>query len=44
MNCWLPVDAMHFEVVESEGINVKKTIEETPINQLNEVCMQLTIT
>jgi hypothetical protein len=42
--CFLEIDATHFEVWESERLGVKKTIEATPINQLNAVCMQLTIT
>jgi hypothetical protein len=39
--CYLEVEPTHFEVWESERLGVKKTIEETPINQLNEECKKL---
>jgi hypothetical protein len=40
--CYLEVEATHFEVWEPERLGVKKTIEETPIDQLNNVCGMLT--
>jgi len=40
--CWLEIDAAHFELWESVGLGVKKTIDETPIDQLNDVCKKLT--
>jgi hypothetical protein len=40
--CYLEVKATHFEVWEPERLGVKKTIDETPIDRLNEVCGQLT--
>ena len=40
--CYLEIEATNFEVWESLRLGVKKIIEETPIDQLNEVCEQLT--
>ena len=40
--CYLEVEANHFEVWEPERLGVKKTIDETPIDQLNNVCGMLT--
>jgi hypothetical protein len=41
-NCWLEVDATYFEIWESERLGVKRIIEDTPIDQLNEECRKLT--
>ena len=41
--CYLEVEATHFEIVESEGLGVKYPVKDTPIDQLNNVCKQLTI-
>jgi hypothetical protein len=40
--CYLEVEATNFEVWESERLGVKNTIEETPIDQLYDVCERLT--
>jgi len=40
--CYIELEATHFEVWEPERLGVKKTIEETPIDQLNNVCRMLT--
>ena len=40
--CYLEAKATHFELWEPERLGMKKTIEETPINLLNEVCDLLT--
>jgi len=40
--CLLETDATYFEVWESEGSGMKKIVEVTPINQLNDVFKKLT--
>ena len=40
--CYLEIEATNFEVWESERLGVKKIIEETPIDQLYDVCEKLT--
>ena len=40
--CCLEVKTTHFEVWEPGRLWMKKTIEETPIDQLNNVCGKLT--
>jgi hypothetical protein len=39
--CYLEVDATHFEVWDSERLGVKRIVEETPIDRLNEECRKL---
>ena len=40
--CYLELEATHFEVVESEGLGVKNTIEVTTIEQFDEIFKRLT--
>ena len=41
--CYLEMDATHFEVVESVGLGVKPIVEETEIENLNSACRSLII-
>jgi hypothetical protein len=40
--CLLETDATYFEVWESEDLGMRKIVEVTPIDRLNEVCRKLT--
>ena len=40
--CWSEINATHFEVWESERLGVEKIVDETTIDQLNNVCRKLT--
>ena len=40
--CYLEVEATHFELWESVSLGVEKVVKETPVDQLSNVCEQLT--